>query len=271
MGFFIKALLLVVVAEMGDKTQLLAMAMASKYKARQVMLGVLIATIFNHALAVVVGTYLSSLIPMDTVKLVAGFAFLVFGLWTLRGDSYEDEDKKKSKFGPVLTVTIAFFFAEMGDKTQLMTIAIAADSNQPLWILAGTTCGMLIADAIGILGGAWMCKNVPDKYMKWIPGLIFLFFGSLTVYEASPDAWVSVPAIIIYLFLLALSIYIVGFKLKRKAPEILLTSEGFAYETCPYHHLLPEGKCPHLVLNKDNQCKYNLQNSDEKCPIASGV
>ncbi len=85
MASLIKAALLVVVAEMGDKTQLLAMAMASKYKARQVMLGVLIATIFNHGLAVIVGTYLSSLIPMDIVKLVAGFAFLVFGLWTLSG------------------------------------------------------------------------------------------------------------------------------------------------------------------------------------------
>ena len=271
MEFFIKAVLLVVVAEMGDKTQLLAMAMASKYKARQVMLGVLIATIFNHGLAVIVGTYLSSLIPMDTVKLVAGFAFLVFGLWTLRGDSYEDDDKKKSKFGPVLTVAIAFFFAEMGDKTQLMTIAIAADSNQPLFVLAGTTVGMLIADAIGILGGAWMCKNIPDKYMKWIPGFIFLFFGTLTVYEAAPTSWLSVPTIIIYLLILAASIYIVGFKLKRKDAEILISEEGFSFETCPYHHLLPEGKCPHIVLNKDNQCKYNNQNSDEKCPIATGV
>ncbi len=271
MAILIKAMLLVVVAEMGDKTQLLAMAMASKYKARQVMLGVFIATIFNHGLAVIVGTYLSSLIPMDTVKLVAGFAFLVFGLWTLRGDSYEDEDKKKSKFGPVLTVTIAFFLAEMGDKTQLMTIAIAADGNSPLWILAGTTIGMLIADAIGILGGAWMCKNVPDKYMKWIPGLIFLFFGTLTVYEAAPKAWLSVPVIIIYLFVLALSIYIVGIKLKRKDVETLVLKEGFSFEACPYHHLLPDGKCPHLVLTKDNQCKYNSQHSNEKCPVASGM
>lgn len=271
MAYLIKAMLLVVVAEMGDKTQLLAMAMASKYKARQVMLGVFIATVFNHALAVIVGTYLSSMIPMDTVKLVAGFAFLVFGLWTLRGDSYEEEGKKKSKFGPVLTVTIAFFFAEMGDKTQLMTIAIAADSNQPLWILAGTTLGMLIADAIGILGGAWMCKNIPDKYMKWIPGLIFLFFGTLTVYEAAPSAWISVPTVVLYLLLLALSIYIVGIKLKRKEVQIITTEEGFSFETCPYHHLLPEGKCPHLVLIKDNQCKYNIGNSEEKCPMASGI
>lgn len=267
MASLIKAMLLVVIAEMGDKTQLLAMAMASKFKAGQVMLGVFIATIFNHALAVLVGTYLSSLIPMDTVKLVAGFAFLVFGLWTLRGDTYEEENKKKSKFGPVMTVAIAFFFAEMGDKTQLMTIAIAADSHQPLWILTGTTLGMMVADAIGILGGAWMCKNIPDKYMKWIPGLIFLFFGTLTVLEATPDSWKSVPTILVYFALLLLSVYLIGFKFKRRGPEIQ-TAEGFSFEACPYHHLLQDGHCPHLKLNKENQCVYSIESSSEKCPVS---
>lgn len=267
MASLIKAMLLVVVAEMGDKTQLLAMAMASKFKARQVMLGVFIATIFNHALAVIVGTYLSSLIPMDTVKLVAGIAFLVFGLWTLRGDTYEEENKKKSKFGPVMTVAIAFFFAEMGDKTQLMTIAIAADSNQPLWILTGTTLGMMVADAIGILGGAWMCKNIPDKYMKWIPGIIFLFFGTLTVLEAAPTSWISIPVIVLYFAVLFISVYLVGFKFKRMAP-VIQTEEGFSYEACPYHNLLPEGKCPHLKLNKENQCIYSISNTKEVCPIS---
>lgn len=124
MSEFIKAMPLVVVAEMGDKTQLLAMAMASKYKVGQVMLGVLIATIFNHALAVLAGTYLSTVIPMQTVETVAAVAFLAFGLWTLRGDKIDEDGEKKHKFGPVVTVAIAFFIAEMGDKTQLMTITI---------------------------------------------------------------------------------------------------------------------------------------------------
>lgn len=208
-----KALLFVVVAEMGDKTQLLAMAMASKYKASKVMLGVLIATILNHALAVALGSYLSSLIPMDTIKIVAGISFLVFGLWTLRGDKIDEEDKKKQKFGPVVTVAIAFFIAEMGDKTQLMTIAIAADSKLPLLILMGTTTGMLIADGIGILGGAWMAKHVPEKYIKWGAGLIFIFFGTLTLYNAVPESFLSPLFIAIYFLLLGLFIYLVGVKL----------------------------------------------------------
>lgn len=105
MSELIKALLLVVVAEMGDKTQLLAMAMASKYKAKQVMLGVLLATILNHGLAVIVGSYITSLIPLDTIQIVAGFCFILFGLWTLRGDKLDEDDKKKKKFGPALSIS----------------------------------------------------------------------------------------------------------------------------------------------------------------------
>lgn len=213
MASFIKALLLVVVAEMGDKTQLLAMAMVSKYKAKQVLLGVLIATILNHALAVAVGSYLSSVIPMDLVKIIAAVSFLAFGIWTIRGDKLDDEENKKVKFGPIVTVVIAFFLAEMGDKTQLMTITIAAENKQPLFILMGTTVGMLIADGIGILGGAWMCKHVPDIYIKWVAGAIFMFFGTLTLYNSVPAAFLGPIYIVLYLALMGLLIYLFGVKL----------------------------------------------------------
>ena len=212
MSEIIKALLFVVVAEMGDKTQLLAMAMASKYKARQVMLGVLVATILNHALAVALGSYLNSVIPMDIIKIVASIAFLIFGLWTLRGDKLDDDENKKQKFGPVVTVAIAFFLAEMGDKTQLMTIAISADSKFPIFVLMGTTIGMLIADGIGIIGGAWMSKHVPDKYIKWGAGLVFIFFGTLTLYNAVPKSIVSPFNVIIYFIALAILVYLIGVK-----------------------------------------------------------
>src|SRR5664279_4361546 len=141
MSAFIKAFVFVVVGEMGDKTQILAMMMAGKYKAKQVLIGVLVATILNHAIAVGVGSYLSFIIPMNTISITAGISFLIFGLWTLRGDTAKDEQKKGNNFGPILTVAIAYFLAEMGDKTQLMTIAIAAEFRQPLFVLAGTTTG----------------------------------------------------------------------------------------------------------------------------------
>lgn len=209
---FIKALLLVVVAEMGDKTQLLAMAMASKYKAKHVLIGVLIATILNHALAVAVGSYVSTVIPMNLIKIIAAVSFLVFGLWTIRGDKLDDEDNKKVKFGPIVTVAIAFFIAEMGDKTQLMTISIAAENQQPLLILMGTTVGMLVADGIGILGGAWMCKHIPEVYIKWVAGVIFMFFGTLTIYNSIPTAFLGPIYIVSYLVIMGVLIYLFGIK-----------------------------------------------------------
>lgn len=212
MASFIKALLLVVVAEMGDKTQLLAMAMASKYKVKHVMMGVLIATVLNHAMAVAVGSYLGNVIPMDIVKIVAAVSFLAFGLWTIRGDKLDDEEEKKVKFGPIVTVAIAFFMAEMGDKTQLMTVSIAAENSNPILILLGTTAGMLVADGIGVVGGAWMCKHVPEAYIKWIAGIIFMFFGTLTLYNGLPAALLSPVYIIMFLALMGILIYIFGVK-----------------------------------------------------------
>ncbi|MCH3965216.1 MAG: TMEM165/GDT1 family protein [Clostridium sp.] len=212
MTVIIKALLLVVAAEMGDKTQLLAMAMASKYRIKQVLTGVFVATILNHALAVAVGNYLSYMIPMDTVKIAAGAAFLGFGFWTLRGDKIDEDGKKKSKFGPVITVATAFFLAEMGDKTQLMTITISAQSSQPLLVLMGSTIGMLIADGIGILGGAWMCRHIPEMYIKWAAGIIFIFFGTITIYNAVPLWMINTFYITIYIISVAVLAYLFGIK-----------------------------------------------------------
>ena len=215
---FIAALGWVVLAEMGDKTQLLAMAMATKYKVGKVMLGVLIATVLNHGLAVAAGAFLGDLIPLGIVKIVAAVAFLLFGLWTLRGDKLDEEkeDKKKIKFGPVVTVAIAFFIAEMGDKTQLMTIALAAKSDSPVFTLMGTTAGMLVADAIGILLGAIMAKYIPDKYIKWTAGIIFMIFGTLTLYGAAPEWLINPVFIVIYFVLLAVLVYIAGVKFAYK-------------------------------------------------------
>lgn len=212
MAALIHALLFVVVAEMGDKTQLLAMAMAGKYKVKQVMIGVFIATVLNHALAVATGNILGNVIPMNIVNIVAGISFLVFGLWTLRGDKIDEEDKKKSKFGPIVTVAIAFFIAEMGDKTQLMTIAIAAENSQPIFVLMGTIIGMMIADGIGIIGGAWMAKHIPEMYIKWGAGVIFMFFGALSLYKSVPDTMINPINIILFAVILGFFIYLFGVK-----------------------------------------------------------
>jgi Ca2+/H+ antiporter, TMEM165/GDT1 family len=183
MAAFLASLFFVVLAEMGDKTQLLAMAFATRYKASQVLWAVFLATVVNHALAVVAGEALTKFIPIDIITLIADASFIFFGLWTLRGDKLDGAVKKQSKFGPVATVAIAFFFAEMGDKTQLATVSLAIEYRNMLGVLMGTTLAMVIADAIGIMVGVVMSKHIPETIVKWISAAVFMLFGLIGIYK----------------------------------------------------------------------------------------
>lgn len=177
MVIFSTAFIMVVLAEMGDKTQLLAMAFATRYPWKKVMLGVFLATVINHLVAILAGIYLNSFIPKETVELVASIAFIVFGLWILKDDKLGNESKR-SKFGAVLTVAIAFFLAEMGDKTQLATVALSAQVGSHWFeLLAGTTFGMMLADGLGIMFGTALHKYVPDRVIKKIASAVFILFG----------------------------------------------------------------------------------------------
>ncbi len=183
MTAFLTSLAIVTLAEMGDKTQLLAMALATRYRWQTVMLGVLVATAANHLFAVSVGNYLTGIVPLHVIRVVAAASFIIFGLWTIRGDTLEHEDGDLSH-NPFLTVTAAFFLAEMGDKTQLATVALAAEFNTvvPVWL--GTTAGMLMADAAGIIIGIVLHKKIPERLIKWFVALVFIAFGLWGVYTA---------------------------------------------------------------------------------------
>lgn len=173
--------------EMGDKTQLLAMAFATRIRFWKVMAGVLIATLLNHGLAVAVGSLLASA-PGWTrwVQLFAAVLFLVFGLWALVADKEDDHAaKKKKNRSEVATVAFGFFIAEMGDKTQLATIALAAQYPAwPLVVLAGTTTGMLIADGIGILVGVVLNRKLPAGFMHVFAAVAFIGFGLWQLFES---------------------------------------------------------------------------------------
>jgi putative Ca2+/H+ antiporter (TMEM165/GDT1 family) len=177
MAAFIASLMFVVLAEMGDKTQLLAMAFATRYRPHKVLIAVFLATLANHSLAVAVGHFLSVVIPMDIISFVAAVSFIVFGLWTIRGDALKGEDRRESRFGPIATVGIAFFLAEMGDKTQLATISLAVEYRDMLNVLMGTTLGMVIADTIGIVIGVVLCRHIPTRIIKWVSAGVFVLFG----------------------------------------------------------------------------------------------
>lgn len=185
MVIFSTAFIMVVLAEMGDKTQLLAMAFAAKYPWKKVMLGVLFATLLNHFVAIAAGIYLNTLVPQHIVEIVASVAFIVFGLWILKDDELGNE-AEKNRFSIFWTVAIAFFLAEMGDKTQLATVALSAQiGSDLLTILIGTTAGMLVADGIGITLGAALHKYVPDRVVKKFASGIFILFGILGILNST--------------------------------------------------------------------------------------
>ena len=190
MTAFWTSLIFVILAEMGDKTQLLAMAFATRYRASLVLWGVFVATVFNHGLAVAVGSYLTRFIPLQYIQIAAAVSFILFGLWTIRGDELAGEDQRFS-FSPFWTVTIAFFMAEMGDKTQLATVALAAKFQAPIPNWLGTTTGMMIADLIGILVGIVLGKHIPERAVKWGAALTFIAFGLFGLHQSVPAAYLS--------------------------------------------------------------------------------
>jgi len=195
MTAFIASLIFVVLAEMGDKTQLLAMAFACKFRWQTVMWGVFVATAANHLMAAAAGSYLAAIVPMAYIKTAAAISFIIFGLWTIRGDTLEGEDRKYS-FSPFWTVTVAFFMAEMGDKTQLATIALAVKYNTIITVWMGTTIGMIISNGFGIIVGNVMGKHIPERTIKWVSALIFIAFGGYGLYDNLPK-YIWSPLIII--------------------------------------------------------------------------
>ncbi len=235
---FILAMVAVVLAEMGDKTQLLAMAFAARFRWQTVLWAVFAATLANHFMAVAAGNVITQFLPMVWIKLAAAVSFILFALWTIRGDTLDGEDQGNSR-SPFWTVAIAFFIAEMGDKTQLMTIALAAEEAIkvggiglaaklrqiiPVWM--GTTCGMIIADAFGIIIGIVLHKHIPEKLVKWIAAICFGGFGLIGLHEAldqilSPDVTVHHPFLIAGILLLPAAMWLVS-KLTEK--RLLLSS-----------------------------------------------
>ncbi|MDU4959683.1 MAG: TMEM165/GDT1 family protein [Sporomusaceae bacterium] len=216
MTAFLASMAFVVLAEMGDKTQLLAMAFAAKYRWQTVMWGVFAATVLNHLFAVIVGSYLTSFVPLSYIQITAAVSFIIFGLWTIRGDTLDGEDKA-CKRSPFWTVAIAFFIAEMGDKTQLATVALAAQFNALLPVWLGTTTGMMIADGIGIIIGIVLGKRIPERTVKWTAALIFIAFGLFGLYDALPAQLLTTTNIAACLSGTALLMYLVT-KLEAKKP-----------------------------------------------------
>jgi putative Ca2+/H+ antiporter (TMEM165/GDT1 family) len=175
----------VFVGEMGDKSQLMALTFATKYRMRTVILGLVIAIGALIGLSVGVGAAAGNLLPTDWIRLAAAIMFIGFGLWGLKPESGDDEDEgpiKERRTG-LLTVITAMFLAEFGDKTMIIAMGMGS-SYHPWGVWIGGTAGMLAADLLAVFAGAWVAKRIPEKVIRYVSSGLFLVIGVLLGIEA---------------------------------------------------------------------------------------
>lgn len=177
MDSILNSFLLVFVSEMGDKTQLLALILAARFKKPwPIMAGITVATLLNHALASYAGSFINLYVSPDVLRWVLAATFISFGIWILIPDKDEGLDQEP-RWGAFLTTTVAFFFAEMGDKTQLATVALGAKFAAPVFVTLGTTLGMLGADGLAVFFGQKFTQKVPMSLINKIASALFILFG----------------------------------------------------------------------------------------------
>ncbi len=175
---------LVAASEMGDKTQLLAFTLASRFRRPwAVMAGIFVATVANHALASSAGVWVSSHVQHRLMTAILAVTFIGFGLWTLRPDKL-DQDDKPSRFGPFLTTMVLFFLAEMGDKTQLATAALGAEFQSAITVTIGTTLGMTASDGLAVFLGGRLGHRVQGRWLRLVAAVLFFAFGAVSAWAA---------------------------------------------------------------------------------------
>ncbi|HSO30714.1 MAG TPA: TMEM165/GDT1 family protein [Candidatus Sulfomarinibacteraceae bacterium] len=183
MNAFVLSFWVILLAELGDKSQLMALAFAARYRARTVLIAVTVATLVVHAGSVVLGSAFALALPTAAIQVAAGLAFFGFAAWTVRGDSLGAADEHRAgRVGRWALVTIgtAFFLAELGDKTMLATITLAT-TEEPIGTWLGSTAGMVAADALAIGIGAILGTRLPERAIKLSAAGAFVVFGGLLV------------------------------------------------------------------------------------------
>ncbi|MYM41564.1 TMEM165/GDT1 family protein [Duganella qianjiadongensis] len=173
---------IVALAEIGDKTQLLAFCLAAKFRRPlPIVAAILVATIANHAFAAAIGSWITSLLGPDILRWVLGVSFIAMAVWTLIPDKIDEDDMPLAKYGVFLTTLIAFFVAEMGDKTQVATVALAARYHSLVAVVCGTTLGMMLANVPAVYLGDKIAHRVSLKLVHGIAALVFAILGVATL------------------------------------------------------------------------------------------
>lgn len=186
MEAFLVSIGLVAIAEIGDKTQLLAMLLASRYRAPlSIIAGIFVATLVNHALAAWAGSLLAAWLTPSILAWVLAVSFLAMAGWALIPDKADDDTPKAAgRFGAFLATTVAFFIVEMGDKTQIATVALGARFADPWIVAAGTTIGMLLANAPAVFLGGALAGAIPARLVRLVAAAIFAALGVLALFSA---------------------------------------------------------------------------------------
>ncbi len=173
---------IVALAEMGDKTQLLALLLTTQFrKPIPIVLGILVATLANHAFAGAVGAWVASVVSADILRWLLGLSFIGMALWMLIPDKLDDDSPARSQLGVFAATVVAFFLAEMGDKTQVATVALAAQYQSLLWVVMGTTLGMMLANVPVVLFGEWLTQRIPVRKIHITCAIIFAVMGVLVL------------------------------------------------------------------------------------------
>ena len=177
---------IVALAEIGDKTQLLAFILAARFKKPlPIIAGILIATLFNHGLAAALGSWITTHLSAETLRWILGVSFIAMAVWTLIPDTIEEEETQIARHLGVFGATlITFFIAEMGDKTQIATVAMAARYSDALWVVAGSTLGMLVANVPAVLLGDRLAGRLPVRAVHAVAAAIFALLGAATLLGA---------------------------------------------------------------------------------------
>lgn len=186
MEAFLSSTFAVAIAEIGDKTQLLALFLAARYGRPYIIsLGVLVATLLNHALSAWIGVWLAELIPSHWIPWIISSSFVAIALWLLVPDKEDDDMGRFAHYGPFIATLVLFFLAEIGDKTQIATVILAAKYNETLWmtatVITGTTLGMLIANIPIIFAGKWLMDKLPLNIARKAAFALFMALAVITL------------------------------------------------------------------------------------------
>lgn len=258
MSDYLQAFALIFIAEMGDKTQIMAMAFATQYKIKQILIGVAIGAFLNHGLAIVLGSMLTKFIPIEALQLVAGVLFIAFGLLSLSIAEEEEDDVTGKRYGAIFTVALAFFLGELGDKTQLTALTLSTQASLPFMTLLGTVSGMVVVSSFGIFIGAKLGDKIPEHIIRISAFLIFMTFGLTKIFTSDYVLSMGITFVVLLMGIIAALTVFRALIFKRQLHEIKVSALRQNAEDLKNYRMALKSSVDHMCKGcevcKDSVC-----------------